>query len=226
MEKDPNEVKIKASLVWSRIGFYQQILLWIITAAIPFFIYLFYSINPLKYTSLSNWLSRVGDIITLRRFLPDYVIGLFIGAFLSLFFLLMEWLISRIKGELPKERLSHQDELIPKTSLQRRWAFAINLSASIMEEILFRGYLFMALINLWNHWLWAALLLSAIFAFFHTNIQQMSATVWIFITSLVLCYFTVTRRSLVIPWGIHFSVNLVNLFVFPKVGEYFSHENK
>ncbi|MGC9512583.1 MAG: CPBP family intramembrane glutamic endopeptidase [Fidelibacterota bacterium] len=224
MDKDRNDIKISASLVWSPIGFYQQIFLWLFTAAVPAIVWLFYSINPLKYQSLYRWLTRVGELITLENLIPDLVLGLLAGAILSLLFLLLEWLISRIKGESPTERLSRQDELIPKTSVQRRWAFAINLSASMVEEILFRAYLFMALITLWNHWLWAALLLSAIFAFVHTNIQQMSATVWIFITSLILSYFTVTRLSLIMPWGIHLSVNLMNLFIFPKAAKVFFHE--
>ncbi|HAE87587.1 TPA: hypothetical protein DCG86_06145 [Candidatus Marinimicrobia bacterium] len=225
MDKDPNDLKISASLVWSPIGFYQQIFLWLFAAAVPAIVWLFYSINPLKYQSLYQWLSRVGELFTLENLIPDLVRGLLAGALLSFLFLLLEWLISRIKGESPAEHLSRQDELIPQTPVQRRWAFAINLSASMVEEILFRGYLLMALIPLWNHWLWAALLLSAIFAFVHTNIQQMSATVWIFITSLILSYFTVTRQSLIMPWGIHLSVNLVNLFVFPKAAKVFFHEH-
>lgn len=224
MDKDPNEVKITASLVWSPIGFYQQTFLWLFTAAIPAVVYLFYSINPVKYSSLYNWLSRVGSLFTIKKLLPDFFFGLLIGTVLSLMFLFFEWLISRIKGESPKDRLSRQDELIPKTRVQRRWALAINISAATMEEILFRAYFFMALINVWSHWLWAALLLSAVFAFVHTNVQQMSATVWIFLTSLILCYFTFTHQSLTIPWGIHLSVNLVNLFVFPKAAEVFFHE--
>ncbi|MCD6234611.1 MAG: hypothetical protein DRP86_03870 [Candidatus Neomarinimicrobiota bacterium] len=225
MDKDPNDLKISASLVWSPIGFYQQIFLWLFTAAIPAIVWLFYSINPLKYDSLYRWLSRVGGLFTLENLIPDLVLGLLAGAVLSFLFLFLEWLISRIKGESPIERLSRQDELIPQTPVQRRWAFAINLSASLVEEILFRAYLFMALISVWTHWLWAAILLSAIFAFVHTNIQQISATVWIFITSLILSYFIVTRQSLVMPWGIHLSVNLMNLFVFPKAAKVFFHEH-
>jgi membrane protease YdiL (CAAX protease family) len=226
MDKDPkNDLKISASLVWSPIGFYQQIFLWLIAATIPAIVFLFYSINPIKYQSLYRWLTRVGGLFALENLVLDLILGLLVGTLLSFLFLLLEWLISHIKGESPTERLSRQDELIPQTPVQRRWAFAINLSASLVEEILFRAYLFMALITLWNHWLWAALLLSSIFAFVHTNMQQMSATVWIFITSLILSYFTVTRQSLIMPWGIHLSVNLMNLFIFPKAAKVFFHES-
>jgi membrane protease YdiL (CAAX protease family) len=223
MASDKQEQKITASLVWSRIGFYQQVFLWLFTLSIPAVVYLIYSINPLKYEGLFGWLTRVKQLININNIFIYFIGGIMGGLLLSLLFLAMEWAISRFKGESPRERLSRQDELIPKTTVQKRWAFGINLSASIMEEFLFRAYLFMALINLWNHWLWASLLVSAVFAFVHTNIQQMSATVWIFITSFALCYFTYTHQTLIIPWGIHLSVNLVNLFIFPKLSGIFNH---
>ncbi len=224
MDPEKEERKITASLVWSRIGLYQQVFLWLFTLSIPAVAWLIHSINPIKYTGIHDWLNRILALINIEHLLVYFIEGLALGMVLSVLFLALEWIISRIKGESPRERLSRQDELIPKTSVQKRWALAINISASVIEEILFRAYLFMALITLWNHWLWAAVLVSAIFAFVHTNIQQMSATVWIFITSLVLCYFTYTHQTLIIPWGIHLSVNLINLFVFPKLAAIFNHE--
>lgn len=224
MNENREEIKITASLVWSPAGFYQQVFLWLFTVSIPTVVYIVYSLNPVNRTGLYDWLFRVKELINLNHFISYLVLGLAGGIVLSFIFLFLEWFIGRIKGEETHERLYRNDELIPRTPVQKRWAALINLSASVMEEILFRAYLFMALIFVWNHWIWAALLVSAIFAFVHTNIQQLSATIWIFITSFFLCLFTVKLGGLAFPWGMHLGVNLVNLFIFPKISERLFHE--
>jgi len=224
MNENKEEIKITASLVWSPAGFYQQVFLWLFTLSIPTLVYIVYALNPIKRAGLYDWLIRVRTLFNLNQFLLYFLLGLAGGVFLSVFFLLSEWIIGRIKGENAYDRLSRNDELIPRTPIQKRWAALINLSASVMEEILFRAYLLMALIFIWNHWIWAALLVSAIFAFVHTNIQQLSATVWIFITSFILCLFTIKLGGLAFPWGMHLGVNLVNLFIFPKLSESLFHE--
>lgn len=224
MNENREEIKITASLVWSPAGFYQQIFLWLFTLSIPSIVYIIYTLNPAQRTGLYDWLIHVKALFNLNHFILYLLLGLAGGIILSFIFLLLEWLIGRIRGEDAHERLYRHDELIPRTRVQKRWAALINLSASVMEEILFRAYLFMALIYIWNHWIWAAVLVSAIFAFVHTNIQQLSATVWIFITSLFLCLFTVKLGGLAFPWGMHFGINLVNLFIFPRISERLFHE--
>jgi membrane protease YdiL (CAAX protease family) len=219
MDEKKEELKITASLVWSPIGFYQQIFIWLFTLSIPAVVNIVYILNPANKAGLFDWLLRVKALFNLNHFIIYVLWGLIGGAVLSFLFLLLTWLITGISGETAHERLNRNDELIPRSPAQKRWAVLINLSASFVEEILFRAYLFMALINVWNHWIWAAVLVSAIFAFVHTNIQQLSATIWIFITSFFLCLFTIKLQGLAFPWGMHLSVNLMNLFIFPKLSE-------
>lgn len=86
---------------------------------------------------------------------------------------------------------------------------------------MFRGFIFIAVMNLWGTWIWAALILSALFGFLHAGLQGFWSTLWIFIVSVLLCYFVVLGKSIYFLILLHMIVNITNLFILPLLTKKF-----
>ncbi|HDR04938.1 MAG TPA: CPBP family intramembrane metalloprotease, partial [Candidatus Marinimicrobia bacterium] len=171
---------------------------------------------PGRFPALQAWSNRV--LAALQMSDAVYLFwGIGIAILLSILFTVAEISLSKIQGASWDDRLHNADFLLPQTQKQKQNAALINISASTVEEILFRAYFFLALLNLWTHWLWAALLVSAVFALLHTNFQGFTASVWIFISSLILVWLLQTSGSIWPGVLLHFVLNSLNLFILPKM---------
>ena len=174
------------------------------------------SINPSSYESLIHWQTRVLVYLHLNNSLSYLIYAALIAAAVSLIFLFFETAIALYLNEDIRIRLGKNDYLLPVTRMQKWRALGIIGIGAFIEEILFRAYLFQALLPIWDNWLWAALLVSAIFALVHTNLQGLSASIWIFITSMLLLSILIYTSSLLFAVTIHFFINFFNIFIIPK----------
>jgi hypothetical protein len=100
-------------------------------------------------------------------------------------------------------------------------AFGLAIALTILEEILFRGYLFQTLLSDMPHWL-AAAIASFLFAQVHFlrqgNLQELLLPfLGFFLAGLSLCYATWLTGNLSLAMGLHFSW-LFALSLFERLG--------
>ncbi len=215
MEKE--ELKITPELLWNKSGMIQQIILSALMV-FTFFIILYVTRHSqIEHPGLQSWLQRLQALFLSSNVLKDMLIAVLLGIGLSLLLQVLDALVAFLMKENIRSWLHRTDNLLPVSTLQKKWAFAITIVGSSVEELLFRGFIFLAMIPLWSHWIWAALVLSAIFAFLHANVQGFWSSLWIFLISMILCYFVASGKSLYFIATLHIFINLTNLFILPKV---------
>ncbi|MDD5544541.1 MAG: type II CAAX endopeptidase family protein [Acidobacteriia bacterium] len=104
------------------------------------------------------------------------------------------------------------------TSKEFLLALVVFFFAASLEELLFRGYPFLALQTLLRRG-GAAALLSVLFVAFHPNlVPSPAAAPAIFLAGLFLTQLFVWSESLWLPVGFHFGWNLAQAVIFPLPG--------
>ncbi len=209
-------------VIWGGPGLFQQLVFILIAGSVWALSSLLVSINPHTFESIISWQDRVSALLHPDELAGYLLIALILGAVLSLAFLLLEILIAFFKHQNASIRLRRNDFLLPVSRPQKLHALGIIILGASVEEMLFRAFLFEAFLPIWSTWLWSALLVSAIFALIHTNLQGLSASIWIFLTSLILVFIIQTTHSLFFAIFLHFSVNFYNLFVLPGLQRRFT----
>ncbi|MEA2077580.1 MAG: CPBP family intramembrane glutamic endopeptidase [Candidatus Marinimicrobia bacterium] len=171
------------------------------------------SVNP--HPSLENWICQFHDLFQIDTLLTDLLWGSLTGIGLIVILSLLDVLVALISRVNIREWIHRTDHLLPVTAVQKRWALSISIVGSLQEEIMFRGFIFIALIPLWSHWIWTALLLSAVFSLLHASVQGFWSTLWIFIISVVLCMIVALGGSIYFVAIAHILINITNLFILP-----------
>lgn len=217
MPINPNDIDLSPEIIWGKPGFLQQGLFWALTVIIWSGISIYSHFHPDTASGLIAWQGQIKPLFNVHHIGNFLLWGIIIGTSLSIIFALADILISIVSGKNWYDSFENLDLLLPNTQKTKKNAAIIVISGSVVEEILFRGFLFFALMPLWTHWLWAAILVSAIFALIHTNLQGFSASLWIFSISMILIIVILQTHSLVFCAVIHTTVNYVNIFIFPKI---------
>mgnify|MGYP001362385694 CR=1 FL=1 len=220
MNHDPmneNKLGVSPDQLWNAAGVVQQL----ITVALMLAAYAVVSLmvrrSPGAYPGLAEWLDALRGLFTLKDLGPGILRGIPAGILIAgiLFFL------DAAAGLLTRKPLKHwirrTDYMLPLTKKQKKWALGIAVSGSAVEEALFRGFFFMALLPLWSSWIWSALLLSALFSLLHAAVQGFWSTLWIFLVSAVMCFFVMRGTGIYFVMAAHMAVNLTNLFVLPPL---------
>lgn len=169
------------------------------------------------HPGLQHWLAKLHELFIISSFLKDIIYGALFGLALAISLQLFDAMIAVIAKKNVRTWIHRTDHFLPETLKQKRWALAITVVGSSVEELLFRGFIFMAIMPIWSHWIWSALILSAIFALMHANIQGFWSTVWIFLISLILCMSVADGKSLYFIASLHILINITNLFILPKL---------
>ncbi|RKY54986.1 MAG: hypothetical protein DRP93_04255, partial [Candidatus Neomarinimicrobiota bacterium] len=148
------------------------------------FVYVLISIIITRSTSihpgLENWMQSLQKIFNAQNIFMDLLWGVVAGIGLAIVLSFLDALVAVIGRKNVRKWLHRTDYMLPVTSVQKRWALRISLSGSVIEEIMFRGFIYMAIVPLWSHWIWAALLLSSVFSLLHAGVQGFWSTIWIF----------------------------------------------
>jgi membrane protease YdiL (CAAX protease family) len=208
---------ITPGLLWNKSGMIQPIVLSALMV-FTFFIILYVTRHSqIEHPGLQSWLQRLQALFFSSKVFKDILIAAILGVVFSLLLQVLDALVALLMKENIRSWLHRTDNLLPVNALQKKWALAITIVGSSVEELLFRGFIFFAMVPIWSHWIWAALVLSALFAFLHANIQGFWSSVWIFLISMILCYFVASGRSLYFIATLHIFINLTNLFILPKV---------
>ncbi len=213
--------KLNPELIWSKLGVYQEIILLGLILTIYVISEFVYKMNPVKHHSIYEWHKRVFSIFELKDAFPFLIKGALIGILVSFMIVILEIIISKLKKENWYSNLTRNNFLLPKTKHQRKMATVIVFSGSFIEEVIFRGMIFFAILPIWNSWIWSALIVSSIFAFFHADVQGFLSSVWIFIISVILSFLIFEYQSIVIIYSTHLTINLISVFLMPQLIEYF-----
>ncbi|MDZ7795915.1 MAG: CPBP family intramembrane glutamic endopeptidase [Candidatus Marinimicrobia bacterium] len=222
--KDPgnyNRLHIRPGQIWNVQGMIQQAVMLGLILAVYSVILILTQRFPGEYGGLENWLQRLHGLFRTEHLLSDMITGALLGFVLSGVLFLLDCAVGYIKGKKVYDWVHRSDFMLPVNREQRKWALAIALSGSMIEEIMFRGFIFLAVMDLWGTWLWAALILSALFGFLHAGLQGFWSTLWIFIVSVLLCYFVVVGKSIYFLILLHMMVNITNLFILPLLAKKF-----
>ncbi len=169
------------------------------------------------HAELENWLQDLHKLFVSETLLNDILSGATAGFALSILLFVLDAFVAFIARTDVREWIHRTDYLLPHTKKQRSWALSITLVGSIQEEIMFRGFIFLAILPIWSHWIWAALILSGLFSFLHTSVQGFWSTLWIFIISLMLCFFISQGKSIYFIALAHVMINMTNLFILPFI---------
>jgi membrane protease YdiL (CAAX protease family) len=218
VQKEPNKddrIRIRPEQLWNSTGLLQQAVFSAVLIFSYLGIYLLNDANPGAYPGLDNWLQSLHSLFRLRQGMTLILLAPLIGAALSLLIALLDTAAGLLQKADIHTWIHRTDDLLPDNRRQQYWAFWISLTGSTVEELMFRAFLFTALIPVWNSWVWAALLLSAVFSLLHTGVQGFWSSLWIFFISVLLCYFLVLGFSIYALILIHISINLMNLFGIP-----------
>ncbi|MDD3095546.1 MAG: CPBP family intramembrane glutamic endopeptidase [Candidatus Neomarinimicrobiota bacterium] len=201
--------------LWNASGIIQQLLLILIMGIAYFFVRMRISANPGEYPGFENWLQSLHNLFRFPSPPAFLLRAVLIGVGSALLLLGLDTLAGFIRKKALSTWIHRSDCFLPLNREQRNWAIAITLLGSFVEELLFRGFIFSAMLPVWNSWIWAALILSAVFSFLHAALQGFWASLWIFLISVLLCGFVVWGFSIYELALIHISINLMNLFVIP-----------
>ena len=207
--------EISPRQLWNANGILQQIVFLLIMGLVYFIIRMLVNNAPGQYTGLERWLQFLQGMFRQSRPLQSFLTAPLIGMLAAFLLLGLDTLAGYLMRKELRTWVGRGDFMLPTDKKQRSWAFAITLLGSGVEELLFRGFIFNALLPIWDSWIWAALILSALFAFLHAGLQGFWSSLWIFIVSVLLCGFLVRGFSIYQLALIHISINLMNLFVIP-----------
>jgi len=210
-----NKLKVTPDQLWNSLGMIQQavmsILLLFVYVLISIIIARSVSIHP----GLENWMQNLQNLFHSNSLIMDLIWGALTGFTLVIILTVLDIFIAMIGRKNIRTWLHRTDYMLPETPKQKRWALSISLSGSVVEEIMFRGFIYLAIIPLWSHWIWAALLLSAVFSLLHAGVQGFWSTLWIFLISVSLCYFVSQGGSIYFVAMAHVVINITNLFILP-----------
>jgi membrane protease YdiL (CAAX protease family) len=119
------------------------------------------------------------------------------------------------RGE-PVPRPPRLEILVPATRAERRWAWAVSISAGICEELVFRGLLIMAGIAAGWPPIVAALANSVLFGLTHLY-QGWLGILLTTALGLAMTYFVLPTGSLLFPIVLHILIDLRGLVMVPAV---------
>jgi uncharacterized protein len=125
------------------------------------------------------------------------------------------WWRTARRGE-PVPRPPRLDVLVPATRAERRWAWAVAISAGICEELVFRGLLIAAGIAAGLPPIVAALASSVLFGMAHLYQGRLGMLLTTG-TGLAMTYFVLPTGSLLFPIVLHILVDLRALVMVPPV---------
>jgi len=214
-ENNKNRLNIHPEQLWNSMGMIQQAVMATVLLAVYTTIYFIVQRSYVEHPALVNWLDALHKLFSSNAILKDVALGVAAGFVMVLITAVFDILIAVIQKQNISEWIHRIDHLLPETTVQKRWALSISLVGSTIEEIMFRGFIFIALMNVWGHWIWASLIISAVFSLLHAGVQDFWSTVWIFIISMVLCAIIAMGGSIYMVVIIHIMINLSNLFILP-----------
>ncbi|MCK4531085.1 MAG: CPBP family intramembrane metalloprotease [Candidatus Marinimicrobia bacterium] len=218
MDNEPqseNKMKITPEQLWNSLGMIQQAVMSILLLFVYVLISIIIARSVSAHPGLENWMQNLQNLFHSDSILTDLVWGALAGLGMVLLLSVLDIIVAFIGRKNIREWIHRTDYMLPVTPIQKRWALSISLSGSIVEEIMFRGFIYMAIIPLWSHWIWAALLLSAVFSLLHAGVQGFWSTLWIFMISIFLCYFISQGGSIYFAAIAHVVINIANLFLLP-----------
>lgn len=214
-DREQKYPQIDPELLWNSLGMVQQAVMFALLLISYVSVYMLVSRAPGLHPGLESWLSSLNDLFVTDAIFKDIALGIAAGLAAVILTSVLDVLVALIGGENMRDWMHRTDHLLPETSAQKRWALIISVTGSIQEEIMFRGFIFIALIPVWSHWLWAALILSAFFSLLHAGVQGFWSTIWIFIISVMLCMAIALGFSIYMAAVMHIVINLCNLFILP-----------
>ncbi|MCK5816627.1 MAG: CPBP family intramembrane metalloprotease [Candidatus Marinimicrobia bacterium] len=218
MDNEPqseNKMKVTPEQLWNSLGMIQQAVMSILLLFVYVMILIIIARSVSAHPGLENWMQNLQNLFHSNSILMDIVWGALAGLGMVLLLSVLDIMVAFIGRKNIREWIHRTDYMLPVTQIQKRWALSISLSGSIVEEIMFRGFIYMAIIPLWSHWIWAALLLSAVFSLLHAGVQGFWSTLWIFMISIFLCYFVSQGGSIYFAAIAHVVINITNLFLLP-----------
>jgi uncharacterized protein len=173
---------------------------------LPFLMALFatWACTRLRKEPLSSVGFRLG-----RRWFQEAAWGLLLGVAMMLFVVAIIWLIGGVRFELDPSRSA-------KAMLAGLYFF---LFAALLEETLFRGFLFQRLIDGLGVWP-AQIVLATLFALAHWGSPGMQGTTEIvasadiFLAAVMLGLAYIRTRSLALPLGLHLGWNYAQGHMF------------
>ncbi|HTJ33270.1 MAG TPA: CPBP family intramembrane glutamic endopeptidase [Dactylosporangium sp.] len=138
-------------------------------------------------------------------------------AYLAVFILItgLWWRRSARRGE-PVPRPRRLEILVPATGAERRWAWAVSISAGVCEELVFRGLLITAGIAAGWSPLVAAMASSVLFGMAHLY-QGWLGMLLTAVLGQAMAYFYLPTGSLLIPIVLHTLIDLRGLVMVPAV---------
>jgi len=210
-----NKMKITPEQLWNSLGMIQQAVMSIVLLFVYVLISIIIARSVSAHPGLENWMQNLQNLFHSDSILTDIVWGALAGLGMVLLLFVLDIIVAFIGRKDIREWIHRTDYMLPVTQIQKRWALSISLSGSIVEEIMFRGFIYMAIIPLWSHWIWAALLLSAVFSLLHAGVQGFWSTLWIFMISIFLCYFISQGGSIYFVAIAHVVINITNLLILP-----------
>lgn len=113
-------------------------------------------------------------------------------------------------------RPARLDVLVPATGVERRWAWAVSISAGVVEELVFRGVLIVAGISAGLSPVAAALASSVLFGLAHVY-QGWLGVLLTAVLGMAMTYFFLPTGSLVFPIVLHILIDLRGLVMVPAV---------
>ena len=221
--RNQHRLDLNPELLWNATGIIQQAVMSTLLLIVYVVVSLIISRSSGAHVGLQKWMSDLQALFSFEHILRNMCYGILIGLAALVLINLLDMLIPVLGRKDIRQWMHRTDYLLPRTRTQKHWALAISISGSIQEEIMFRGFIFLALIPLWSHWLWAALIMSAFFSLLHANVQGFWSTVWIYIISVILCAVLALSGSIYIVVMAHITINLSNLFILPLL---FKRQNK
>ncbi len=196
-------------------GMIQQAVISIVLIFVYVLITIILARSASAHPGLENWIQNLQKLFAGRNIIMDLIWGMAAGLAMAIILFILDMFIAVMGRKNIRDWIHRTDYMLPVTPTQKRWALSISLSGSVVEEIMFRGFIYMAIIPLWSHWIWAALLLSAVFSLLHAGVQGFWSTVWIFMISIFLCYIISRGGSIYFAAMTHVVINITNLFILP-----------
>jgi membrane protease YdiL (CAAX protease family) len=172
---------------------------------------------------LNEWVRnrRVAELFGLRRLrLANIVVISILGGVLSL--LLCGWLVGDFSSRYLESLFGELDaqepvKMIQETNSTLHFALSVALAcvaAPVVEEMLFRGYMYGTLRQL-THPIFAAAVVGALFAVVHGNLPAL-LPLWVFSILLTTAY--ELTRCLWVPVGMHAFFNAANIVMMTRAG--------
>ena len=217
IDYDQNQYDIDPAMLWNSMGMFQQLIMFTLMSIVYVVISLIISRSSGTHPGLENWMQNLHALFGLHSILRDILFGVLIGILAVLLTTLLDTFIAVISRRDLAKWMHRTDYLLPQSKMQKRWAWAISVTGSIQEEIMFRGFILLAVLPVWSHWIWAALILSAFFALLHASVQGFWSTLWIYMISVLLCAIIALGGSIYLAVVTHMTINVCNMFLLPKI---------